>query len=287
MADSKTQKDKYLTQLTSSQNVVTPTTGGTSNEGASTEEDYYEMLKNESYKALLSKEVQASNARDQALKYTKNAVNANGYGTQGLAESTNTGLANQYLSALQTAQTEYQNDISDINKAQLEKKLETDNTNFESLTTLMGNCSSAAQLNKTLTTYGYMKDGQWNQEKLNKLDENTRNQLVTLYNMYNSELSNSEFISNSTTNGVGYKDAGTAIQNVAVATGELNQVKNEINYIFSDSYLSTRNNGDCVKLVNGGDDKKYVYMIYYNGAWYQTTGATYNSAKTKEVIKGK
>ena len=68
MADSRTKKEQYMSNLRSALSGVSPQNdvgdGGTGTE----EPDYYEQLKNESYKTMLSKEVQAYNAQEQAKK---------------------------------------------------------------------------------------------------------------------------------------------------------------------------------------------------------------------------
>ena len=98
--------------------------------------DYYNALKNESYKTLLNSEIQASIARDQALKYTNNSLRAKGYATQGLAESTNLGLQSQYQTALANARNTYQQSIDSINEQQRNAETQKQNDEFESLTTL-------------------------------------------------------------------------------------------------------------------------------------------------------
>lgn len=257
-------------------------------------EDYYKNLKDEAYKTMLSKEVQAANAKDQAFKYANTGLGMNGFGTQGVSESSRLGIANEYSTALRDAQNQYDNQMLNIGQQQRQEELNRQNQGFESLTTLMSGSSSLDQLNETLGTYGYLskgEDGQYafNQDKLNGLDENTRNQLVTLYNMYSSELQNSDFLKNQTINGNGFRDSGSAIQNVATSDGKLDRVSNALKYIFSEDFLEKNKveNGYTVKLVNKNDDNSYVYMIYRNGAWYQTTANVYTSAKEnqKQLIK--
>ena len=273
-------KDEYLTNLqgalkgSSPQNLA----GGSSG----SEPDYYQMLKSEAYKEMLSKEVQAHNAQQQAMKYTGIGLRGNGFGTQGIGESTRLGVNNALGSALRSAQTEYESAMQGI--AQQEKQARNDE--FESLTTLMGNASSSGQLGEMMAEYGYGKyDGkgnfQWDEKALSELDENTRKQLKILYGMYGSELQNNEWLSSNTINGMGYRDAGTAIQNVVDSKGEQGTVSNELRTIFSDSYLKDKkvSDGFAVKLVNGDDSGKVVYMVYRNGTWYQTTASVYNDAK--------
>jgi len=287
MVDSRTKKEEYMANLKSALSGVSPQNsleGGTSDDN----EDYYEQLKNESYKTMLSKEVQAYNAEEQARKYTNAGLYANGYGTQGISESASLGIANSYSKAMKDAQNEYDQSLVNISKAQYEGA----NSDFESFATLLGNSSSTSQLSKVLEDYGYMdENGEWTNE-FNKLDKKTQSQIKSLYSLYYSEFENQEWLQNNTINGIGYKDSGTAIQNIATADGVLGSVSNELRKIFGDEYLKTverkiKDGGEyVVKLVNGSDDNRYVYMIYRNGTWYQTTANVYNKADYKDLIKG-
>lgn len=280
-------KEEYLTNMQNALKGSSPQNAAGA--GSSGDPDYYQMLKSESYKELLSKEVQAHNAEQQALKYTANGLRGSGFGTQGIGESTRLGIGNALGSALRSAQTDYESAMQGI--AQQEKQAKNDQ--FESLTTLMGSASSSGQLGEMMAEYGYGgydKDGnfQWNEEGLKGLDENTRRQLKILYGMYDSELQNNEWLSSKTINGTGYRDAGTAIQNVVDSKGEQGTVSNELRKIFSDSYLKDKkvSDGYAVKLANGSDDGKVVYMIYRNGTWYQTTANVYNAASRRDYLHG-
>ena len=272
-------KDEYLTEMQGALK---------EDEKKQSEPDYYQMLKSEAYKDMLSKEVQAYNAKEQAMKYSGIGLQSIGMGSQGASESTRLGIGNALGTALRTAQSEYEASMQGI--AMQEKKAQNDE--FESLTTLMSGAKSTNQLAQMLSEYGYGgfdAKGQfkWNDAGLANLDEGTRRQLKILYEMYNSELSNNEWLSSNTINGTGFRDAGTAIQNVVDAKGEQGTVSDEIREIFSDSYLSKNHvsDGYAVKLVNGGDDGKVVYMIYRNGTWYQTTANVFNQTSKKDTLK--
>ena len=147
------------------------------------ETDYYEQLKQENYKALLSKEIQLDNARQRALKNTNVQVNAAGMGSSGYGMTAQTGIESQYLTALEGAGQDYQAQENVIQQQQRDENLATANDNFQSITTLMGSSSSTSQLNDILSTAGFIdKGGKWT-DKLGTLNENDQLQLKTLYNM--------------------------------------------------------------------------------------------------------
>ena len=240
-------------------------------------QSYYDQLKSESYRAMLNAEVQAANAKDQAAKYTMNSLRANGYGSQGMSESAALGINNQYQQALRDASNQYRNELLAIEQQQKQSE----NSEFEQLATLMSGATNGDDLRGILTEYGLWdaENGTWNLEEMSKLDKNTQNQLRSLYLMYNSQFETNDWLSKNTLNGTGFRDSGTAIQNVVDSKGNIGGVSNELNYIFTENYMGTRRDGDVVKLVNGSSDSQVVYMIYYNGSWYQTTGAVFSNQK--------
>lgn len=76
----------------------------------------YSDLKNGSYKQLLNNRIAASIAKEQALKAGNNALKANGYGSQGMAESNFARMNNAYINALGSANSSYNDEISDYNQ---------------------------------------------------------------------------------------------------------------------------------------------------------------------------
>ena len=251
------------------------------------EKDYYEELKQENYKALLSKEIQLDNARQRALKNTNSQVNAMGMGSSGYGMTAKTGIESQYLTALEGANKGYQEQENVIRQQQRDEQITSDNDRFQSVTTLMGSSASTAQLQDTLLNAGFLDDkGGWT-DKFNTLNENDQFQLKTLYNMYNTQLQDTEWLKTNTINGQGFKDAGSALAGIITSKGENgDKIAHEITYLFSDAMVN-KPDGYVVKLVRGGDADNNAYMVYRNGAWYQTTANVYNSATSKEVIKGK
>lgn len=250
--------------------------------------DYYNALKSESYRTLLKSEVQASNARDQALKYTQNSLNASGLGTQGVSESVNTGIHGRYVNALKSAQETHSNNLLNIANEQRLANKEKMNSDFESLASLMSGATDSSQMANIMTNYGIKVDdkGRLSGDYYNNLDDSSQRQLSTLYNLYNSQLEANDWLKSYTINGQGFKDAGAAMQNVVTSTGGMaTDISKEMQLIFNDSYLKNVTEGHTVKLMHGHNENNFVYMIYSNGAWYQTTSDVFNNAENKDFIK--
>lgn len=190
MADSREKKNAYMESLKENLTGVSPQNSVEGNVGGGDTTDYYDKLKNESYKALLKGEVQAYNAKQQAMKYTTNGLQANGYGTQGISESASLGIGNTYQRALTDSQNEYDQSILAIEQQQKEAA----GSEFESLATLMSGASSTSQLESILSNYGikFDENGEMTGDYFNSLDEASKRQLKSIYALYSDELANSE-----------------------------------------------------------------------------------------------
>ena len=253
-----------------------------------TSEDYYKSLKEEKYRVLLDSEIQLANAKQNAMKATNNNMAALGMGGRGYGVVASSGIGNDYLNAMRGVRSEYDSAVTNINQQQRTEQIAQENTDVGNISSAFENATSEADLNKVLSGYGIELDenGNFTGEYWDSLSDNAKRIITTKYQAMLGQAQASDWLVNNTVDGTAYKDSGVAIQEISDATGNKGTISNELRYIFSDAYLAGRQDGDCVKLVNGGDNKKFVYMIYHNGAWYKTTGDVYNKATRKEQIKG-
>ena len=93
----------------------------------------YDNLRNESYRTLLNSEIQANAAKEQALKYTQNTLNNQGYGNQGLSESARAGIYNAYANQKANAMNTYRNELLGINAQEKDEY----GNNYDSLSELL------------------------------------------------------------------------------------------------------------------------------------------------------
>ena len=234
---------------------------------------YYEALKNESYSTLLQSEIQASIARDQAMKYTQGQLNAQGYGTQGLSESSNIGAYNNYMGSLNKAQSDYRNSLLGIKQKEQEAKED----EFQQLATLMQESGSSENLGRLFDAYGITVDenGNLGGDYFNSLDPQSQAQLKYLYGSYKNDYSTTEneekqqaFIEKyavaSSDNGI---ESGTPINDA-----RLNET---IRKFDTNDVLKDMQNGDVVEVVDG---KNTSYMVNNNGQWYYISKEGYQNA---------
>ena len=102
-----------------------------------TDSAHYNDLRKESYRTMLNSEIQASIAKDRALKYTQNALAAQGLGSQGVSESARVGIMNDYHNANQDAVSQYRKELLGINQDERKEDLANFDTNAEYLTELL------------------------------------------------------------------------------------------------------------------------------------------------------
>lgn len=249
--------------------------------------DYYNALKNESYKQLLNSEVQASIARDQALKYTNNTLAAKGYANQGMAESTGLGLQSQYQTALSNAANQYRTDMAGINQQQRDEELKVQDDNFKSLTTLMDTAAQSGdknQLDNVLRSYGYKINEDGTLDLSNStFDENSNNQLKTLYSLYNASLSTKPGLNSlEDLNNQTYIRTGGDRKGVAATLGENfgNLMKAAWHKVTNGEYTD----GSVVKVTNG--DNETIYLKCNNGGFTMITENEYDTANaTRHTMK--
>ena len=237
---------------------------------------YYEALKNESYSTLLQSEIQASIARDQAMKYTQGQLNAQGYGTQGLSESSNIGAYNNYMGSLNQAQSDYRNSLLGIKQKEQEAKED----EFQQLATLMQESGSSENLGRLFDAYGITVDenGNLGGDYFNSLDPQSQAQLKYLYGSYKNDYSTTEneekvnsFVE---TNAIG-DGANTSKDFNYTTIDNINKMKDTVEALFKDSNLSNLQNGDVIQINDG---KNSAYLVYDNGKLTQITQDGYGKA---------
>ena len=171
----------------------------------------YDDMKQESYRAMLNSEIQASVAKQNALKYTQNQLNQTGYANQGVAQSTNLGIENNYRNALVNAQNQYRQDLMGIKEKEQASWAENGQDLAEFLGNYVdenGNITDMENYKKALTSYGVTFDGAGTPDFSNsKLDDRTRQYYQTMYELQNDTSNKDVAVANSEF-GLGYDNDG-------------------------------------------------------------------------------
>lgn len=246
------------------------------------ESDYSKLLEKESYKTLLSSNIAASVARDNARKYVGASLTAGGMGTQGMSESARVGIDNNYLDTLAKAQENHGARMASI-AAQREADAKAQaNSDFQSLTTLMGATADLDQLNGVLSDHKITIDetGHLSGEGYAALSPSDQQQLSSLYRLYSSQYGKTpaQMISGRQE----YADS-TALKGKVDSS-----LAKGVDYITSDSnFLNKLTNGKVVCLQNEKNADKVTYLMFYNGKWYEASAEDYWGTENRELVKSK
>lgn len=215
--------------------------------------EYYSMLQNQSYKALLDKQVLAAAAKDNALKYTNNMMQRSGYGSQGVSESTGLGISNSYRNALAGYQNEYNTAMNDTAQYAQTFAMENRDKNYSSLydaltaTDDAGNSTyDYAGMQEILNRYGITRnaDGSYNFDRANLSDAQKReiaNIIAPLTKQYDTDEENARI-----------NEENARIQNER--TEELRQYAKQLGYSDEELENTTFGGFDKDKLY---DDENY------------------------------
>lgn len=257
--------------------------------------DFYSNLQLLAKNAANSKAQQAV-IKDQSLKYAGNSLAAAGLDSQGIGQTVQAGIGNNYsqqLGAIDTAKQEesqsayktYQQAASDAasaNQDSMELQQETANSSSYDLATQLLN--SGVDLDTVLTKYG---EG---------LTETQKSTLKDLSDASNGNSAADKYISYSAdkTSYKSYDD----LKNITLDNGKKASdfIDHEIKYLMGgygstgDGFQDKLVNGFVVRLGNGSGGNDYgshLYLVYKDGAWYKTTEKAFIQASNKQTIQGK
>lgn len=253
------------------------------NKGYSNASSAYAQAKATEEGAINTK-AQISNMREQSLKYAANAIAAQGFGSQGISESTITGISNNAQAqriAAELARKDSQDSLfntymqtaNDLESAKISDTAGSarneQNDAFELASEMLNN---GVSYDEVIKLYG---------------DQMSTMQIATL----DALTRDSRWLSGKTTDGQGYGTYEEMLANDVRTENTdygISDVADEAKLLFNEySDSEKRENGDCVRLEHeGGGSTNGVYMIYYNGKWYKTTKAQYEKATNKGWFKG-
>lgn len=290
--------DYYFAELRDSGNKTTTTTttnnnqnnqaiGGVTNEA---QKSYFDALKNENYKELLSSEIQLQSARQAALRATQSNMQSLGMANSGYHQTALTGTNTAYLNALQNAQSNYSQRNLEIDLQAQQKQEATDRENFEVLTALMTEASSYggdAQAN-VLKSYGLIDDNGNYTQAFYDLNANDRNAISGLRALSQSQENEANWLANNTlNNGMFFaQTSGEAKELFTDEHGNTGKFNKELEKAFADSFTRYLNDGD-VLYIEDKNGKSHAYLIWKNNGWYKTTSEVYESAEgAKHQVKG-
>ena len=259
------------------------------NNGLKKAQESYDAAVATDNNALNAKAEQA-NIKDQALKYAQTSLDAQGLGSQGVGASVQAGIGNQYGSnvasidnekgaeknSIMTAyQQEANADRRAVESAAIEQEQNTKNDYYALASEMMNN---GVDFDRVKELYG---------DKLNKEQLDSLTALNDTARGYTDN--DEEWLKSNATDSRGmtsYEDfvsSGMRTEDTGYKASD--DVSNEIKLLF-DNYTAGRENGDVVRLQHHGNGSTNgIYLIYYNGAWYKTDKAHWDSATNRGMLE--
>lgn len=262
------------------------------NNNSSTTNDYYEMAKNQEYASLLDKEIELENAKSNALKLTNNQIASQGIATQGYGSSQMSGITGRYLNAYESANREYQSNISSLNQQQHQEQITNDADKFESITTMMSQANDIDQMNSLLTDYGYgsyVKDDKGNDvfefgEKPEGMSDDDWYQMKYYYNLQKSAIEQNNTVEEYAAT---YRDLGswrtaTYLTNDGKTKTIEKEFKYESNALWTKITAGQYTYGTTIKMQNGSGD--VVYVQWTQNGLKMTDKKTYDESEKKDSL---
>lgn len=226
--------------------------------------DTYQLARDQEYSALLDKEIQLENAKQNAMKYTNSQIAGNGFSGTGYGSSQQSAIYGQYMNALGNAQNTTQSNISNINLQEAQANEESANDRFKSLTTMISTATSKEQMDSLLQDYGYMdENGEWLKTKPDSISDDDWYQMKYYYNLQKDTLGDDSF------NGTYYdgvdslKNSGTYVNGGKVQSIN-GQFDNEMNLLSNKLSSGSIPYGTAIAMMNNHNEKIFV-MYTKNG----------------------
>ena len=258
---------------------------GGSNAGGNTEE-YYKLARDQEYSLLLNKEVALENAKSNALKYTQNQINAQGFGGTGYGSSMQSGIYNNYMNKANEAYSDFGKNIQNINMQQQEANIANANDRFQSVTTMLQGADGVESMNKLLTDYGYGSMDEngnftWNKTKPEGMSDDDWYQMQYYYGMQknafdqeNANANGNHAVFDFNAGSFMYTDADGKNYRSVEAGKDFEQ---ELNATRMGIATGSIPNGSYIHLQT--KQGKHLYLKYEGGQVYYTTKSDYDGAE--------
>lgn len=225
--------------------------------------DKYKALETVSYKDMLSSKIQTSAAKDQALKYSSVALGASGLGSQGMAESSRTGIMNNYGRAIQEAGQQHAQNLLDI-ETQRQQDLETKgNESWQNAMTMLQQASNQQDLD-------YIKNNFYD-----GMSDEQKRMFDYYYASFGRDLVRPQYTSLEALNNATYENEKGNVE----ALGD--HFNEEVKVLWHHGSAGDYQNGDVVKITNGRNET--IYMKWANNGFVTTNKADYDNASANNV----
>lgn len=270
-------QNSYLQNLGSSSESASSTTPtDNSSSWSSASQNYLDMLNRQDYSSLLDSELQLEKSKQNAMKYTRNSINANGFGGTGYGNSVNSSIQNAYINALGKARTEYSNNIEEN-----EQSVSADET--QTISSAISGATDLTSLDSYLTNMGLMQNG-----ALTKPSYMSDSDFANIQYLYDTQ---KNAINSASPEQQTYSLSNLGELNYENRNGETkytisNGFANELSYINANIVNQKITPGTSMKVNNGYGDT--IYLEYTSSGTFRVINEDlYNKSSNKKEITKK
>lgn len=253
--------------------------------------EYYALAEDQQYTKLLDKEIQLENSKSNALKYTNNAMAANGLNATGYGSSANAGIYNQYLSNLSTMKQDTDTEVNNLESEKRSELNDLSDDRFESLTTMLSQAQSSDDLNSLMSDYGYgtinedTGEFSWNEKPSNMSDDDWA-QLKYYYKLQNETIaSNTDTTPDyATYTSLDTLKAATFVQSDGNVATFQDHFDSEANLVWHHASVGDYSAGDTIKITNGEGVTVYLQWTGSDYGFRQCTQSDYDKSANQYTI---
>lgn len=235
-------------------------------------QDYYDMLQNENYKNLLDSEIQLNNARERSLRQTNANLAGYGLASAGYGQTARSGIENQYLSALGSANDAYTNQ-TEQNIKDATEYADSEYTKFLSDLSNYDMYDEGVR-SKTLKEYGFLNaDGTINEKAIaNAYGDNNLKSFNAMYQQWQEG------------------DGATSEEEDPVDKANREATQEEMDFLTGNDkddlngkkFYNNLREGDVVKLSGNEEDVHQKYYKFTNGKLVECSKDDYDKASGKQ-----
>lgn len=252
-----------------------------------TSTDTYQLARDQEYTALLDKEVQLENAKQNAMKYTNNQLASQGLDSTGYGSTQQSAIYGQYMNALGSAQNTAQSNVSNINLQESEANETAANDRFKSITTMLSSATSKDQMDSLLRDYGYMdENGEWLTKKPDGVSDDDWYQMRYYYNLQKDTLGEDDF-NGTYYNGTDGLSEGTYLKSDGSTASIGSNFGNEVSLLSAKVSAGDVPYGSVICVANGHGET--IYVMYTKKGFRMSTQDAFeqqDGSKQKFVFAG-
>lgn len=232
----------------------------------------------QNYKAYYNTAIQLYNMKNKSNKYLQNELASKGLNSQGYGTSASAGVNNQAINLYSENEKKYRNTEQEITSDAIDRYNNANEEQDNQLVTFIANSGGDQEsINKYLTNYGYMENGNFT-DKWNNLDPERKAYIQSVIDGQSIETPN--YISYASLDalfGATYKDKKGNIQTLGEHFAEESKV------LWHHASAGDYKEGDSIKITNG--EGSTIFMQWTKNGFKTISSSEYKKSNTQYYLK--